>query len=65
VSIVSEEHQGDQLADTIDSLNSLNNINVSDTLDVLASNSTVSTGLKQAILNYMPSLKWLFVFIDN
>ena len=35
------------------------------TLEALAGNSTASNGLKAAILNYMPSLKWLFVFIDN
>ena len=37
------------------------------TIEALAAggNSTVSNGLKAAILNYMPSLKWLFVFIDN
>ena len=35
------------------------------TIAGLAGNSTVSNGLKAAILNYMPSLKWLFVFIDN
>ena len=37
------------------------------TIEALAAggNSTASNGLKAAILNYMPSLKWLFVFIDN
>ena len=65
MSIVSEDHQEDGLADTIDNLNNVNHVNVSETLEALASNSTVATGLKQAILNYMPSLKWLFVFIDN
>ena len=28
-------------------------------------NSTVNSSIKTTILNYMPSLKWLFVFIDN
>jgi len=51
VSIFSEDNKLDDFESTIEALAS--------------GNSTVSNGLKAAILNYMPSLKWLFVFIDN
>ena len=42
---------------------------ISDSLNlnttITSTNTTISSqGLKSTILNYFPSLKWMFVFID-
>ena len=44
----------------------MNILNHEENSEILHSDGhDVNSALKSSILNYMPSLKWLFVFIDN
>ena len=57
----------DALNNLKEDTNSLMNIlNHDENSEILHSDGhDVNSALKSSILNYMPSLKWLFVFIDN